>query len=416
MPNTLEARRVVVTGLGLITPCGTGVEASWASLVAGRSGVGPLTLFDASRLPSRIAGEARDFRVDDWIERREARRMDRFQHFALAAAEMAVRHSRLRVTPENAGRIATIVGSGIGGMTSAEETHRRALQKGADGVSPFFILQLLGNLAPGYISLRFGFKGPCWATNSACATGAHAIGEAMRGIQRGEFDAAIAGASEAPITLLGVAGFSAMRALSTRNDAPQLASRPWDRDRDGFVMAEGAGVMVLESFDHARRREAPLLAELVGYGASSDAHHVTSPAPRHAGGQAGMRAALADASLEPSDIGYVNAHATSTDLGDRLEAEGLADVFGESLSRTPVSSSKSMMGHLNGAAGAAEAVISVLALTRGILPPTINVDHLDASVELDVIPGKAREQRVEAVMSNSFGFGGTNTTLIFRRV
>jgi 3-oxoacyl-[acyl-carrier-protein] synthase II len=293
------------------------VEVSWASLIAGRSGIGPITLFDASRLPSRIAGEVRDFQVDEWIERRQARRMDRFQHFALAAAEMAVKDSRLRVTSENAGRVAAIVGSGIGGMTSAEETHRRALQRGVDGVSPFFILQLLGNLAPAYISLRFGFKGPCWATNSACATGATAIGEAMRGIQRGEFDVAIAGASEAPITLLGVAGFSAMRALSTRNETPQLASRPWDRDRDGFVMAEGAGVMVLESFDHAQRREAPVLAELVGYGASADAHHMTTPAPRHAGGQAGMRAALAEAGLEPSDIGYVNAHATSTDLGDR---------------------------------------------------------------------------------------------------
>ena len=408
-------RRVVVTGLGLLTPCGTGVEKSWSALVAGRSGVGPITLFDAAGLDVRIAGEVRDFAVEDFIERRDARRMDRFQHLAVAAAEMAMSHSGLRVTPANAGRIATIVGSGIGGIASLEATHRTLLERGPDRVSPFFILQMIANLAPGYISMRFGLQGPSWATNSACSTSAHALGEAKRGIERGEFDVALAGGSEAPVTRLAIAGFSAMKALSRQNDRPEAASRPFDAGRDGFVVSEGAAVMILEAAEHAERRGARVLAELAGYGATSDAHHPTTPAPRHAGGRAAMGHALEEAGLRPADVGYLNAHATYTEVGDRLEAESIQDVFGEAAARLPVSSTKSMTGHMNGAAGAAEAVITVLALERGVLPPTINVAHQDPAIALDVVPNAARAKRVDVALSNSFGFGGTNVALVFAR-
>ncbi|WNG33942.1 beta-ketoacyl-ACP synthase II [Archangium violaceum] len=411
----MEKRRVVVTGLGLISPCGTGVEKSWAALVNGRGGVGPITLFDASRLDCRIAAEVKDFQPEDFIDKREARRMDRFAQFAVAAADMALADSGLSITESNAERVACVIGSGIGGIASLEETYRRALEKGPDRISPFFILQMIINLAPGYVTMRHGIKGPSWSTNSACATSAHAIGEAMRGIQRGEFDAAVAGGAEAPITLLGVGGFAAMKALSTRNDNPQAASRPFDVDRDGFVVAEGAGMVVLEEYTHARARGARILAEVAGYGASSDAHHVTAPAPEHEGAQRAMRAALADARLMPADIGYLNAHGTSTDLGDVLEMEGVARVFGEAARTLAVSSTKSMTGHMNGAAGAAEAVISILALTRGVLPPTINLERQDPRIPLDCVPNVAREKRVDAVMSNSFGFGGTNVSLVFRR-
>ncbi|MFY2564042.1 beta-ketoacyl-ACP synthase II [Corallococcus terminator] len=412
----MQKRRVVVTGMGLISPVGTGVEKSWEALVRGQSGVGPITLFDASALDCQIAGEVKDFKVDDYIERRESRRMDRFAHFAVVAADMALEDSGLKVTPENAERIATIIGSGIGGISSLEETHRRTLEKGPDRISPFFILQMIINMAPGYVSLRHGLKGPSWAPNSACSTSAHAIGEALRGIQRGEFDVAVAGGSEAPISLLGVGGFAAMRALSLRNDAPQAASRPFDKDRDGFVLAEGAGMLILEELEHAKARGARILAELTGYGASSDAHHITTPAPESEGAQRSMRAAFKDAGLSPSDIGYVNAHGTSTDVGDLMETQGITRVFGDAARTVAVSSTKSMTGHMNGAAGAAEAVISVLALTRGVLPPTINLQQQDPLITLDCIPNVAREARVDAVMSNSFGFGGTNVSLIFHRL
>jgi 3-oxoacyl-[acyl-carrier-protein] synthase II len=411
----MEKRRVVVTGLGLISPCGTGVEKSWEALVRGQSGVGPITLFDASGLDCRIAGEVKDFRAEDFMDRKELRRMDRFSQFAVAAADMALKDSGLTITDANAERTAVIVGSGIGGIASLEETFRRVLDKGPDRISPFFILQMIINMAPGYISMRHGIKGPSWSTNSACSTSAHAIGEAMRGIQRGDFDTAVVGGAEAPISLLGVGGFAAMRALSTRNDAPQAASRPFDVDRDGFVIAEGSGMLVLETWEHAKERGAKVYAELAGYGASSDAYHVTSPAPGHDGARRSMRLALKDAGLTPADIGYINAHGTSTDIGDVMEMEAIAHVFGEAAQKVLVSSTKSMTGHMNGAAGAAEAVISVLALQRGMLPPTINLQKKDPRITLDCIPNMAREQRVEAVMSNSFGFGGTNVTLVFHR-
>ncbi|QSQ24674.1 beta-ketoacyl-ACP synthase II [Pyxidicoccus parkwayensis] len=411
----MQKRRVAVTGMGLISPVGTDVEKSWDALVNGRSGVGPITLFDASRLDCRFAGEVKGFDAEQYIERREARRMDRFAQFAVVASDMALADSGLKITPENAERVAAIIGSGIGGISSLEETYRKALEKGPDRISPFFILQMIINLAPGYVTMRHGIKGPSWSTNSACSTSAHAIGEAMRGIQRGEFDAAVAGGSEAPISLLGVGGFAAMKALSTRNDAPEQASRPFDVDRDGFVLAEGAGMLVLEEWEHARARGARIHAELTGYGASSDAHHVTAPAPEHEGAQRSMRAAMKDAGLAPSDIGYLNAHGTSTDIGDVLEMEGIARVFGDAARTLAVSSTKSMTGHMNGAAGAAEAVISILALTRGVLPPTINLQNKDPRITLDCVPNTAREARVDAVMSNSFGFGGTNVSLVFQR-
>jgi 3-oxoacyl-[acyl-carrier-protein] synthase II len=408
-------RRVVVTGIGLLTPCGATAERTWTALAAGRSGIGPITLFDAAGFESRIAGEVRDFAVEDYVERRDARRMDRFEHLAVAAAEQAMRHSGLRVTPSNADRIATIVGSAIGGLGSLEAAHRTLLERGPGRVSPFLILQMSANLAPGYITMRFGLKGPSWSTASACSTGAHAIGEALRGIQRGEFDAALAGAAEAPVTPLAMAGFCSMKALSRANDRPEAASRPFDAGRDGFVMAEGAAILVLEAAEHAEARGARVLAELVGYGATSDAHHATSPAPRHAGGQEAMRRSLADAGLRPADVGYLNAHATSTELGDRLEAEGIGDVFGEAAAQLAVSSTKSMTGHMNGAAGAAEAAITVLALEHGLLPPTINVERQDPDVALDVIPNIARPRQVDYALSNSFGFGGTNAALVFGR-
>ncbi|HEX8705571.1 MAG TPA: beta-ketoacyl-ACP synthase II [Myxococcaceae bacterium] len=411
----MEKRRVVVTGLGLISPCGTGVEKSWEALVRGQSGIGPITLFDASGLDSRIAGEVKDFKPEDFIDRKELRRMDRFAQFAVAAADMALKDSGLAITPENAERTAVIVGSGIGGIASLEETYRKVLEKGPDRISPFFILQMIINMAPGYISMRHGIKGPSWSSNSACSTSAHAIGEAMRGIQRGDFDAAVVGGAEAPISLLGVGGFAAMKALSTRNDAPQAASRPFDVDRDGFVIAEGSGMLVLETWENAVQRGAKVYAELAGYGASSDAYHVTSPAPGHDGAQRSMRLALKDAGLTPADIGYINAHGTSTDIGDVLEIEAIGHVFGEAAQKVAISSTKSMTGHMNGAAGAAEAVISVLALQRGMLPPTLNLQKKDPRIALDCIPNVARELRVEAVMSNSFGFGGTNVTLVFHR-
>ena len=412
----MTQRRVVVTGMGLITPCGTGVDRTWQSLVSGKSGIGPITLFDASKLDTHFAGQVNDFQAEEFIDKKEVRRMDRFQQFALAAAEMAIKDSGLKITEANAERVSCIVGSGIGGIASLEETHLRALNKGPDRISAFFVLQMIVNMAPGYITMRYGIKGPSWSTNSACSTSAHAIGEAMRGIQRGDVDVSVTGGAEAAITILGIGGFNAMKALSTRNYSPQTASRPFDVNRDGFVMAEGAGILVIEELEHAKARGATIHAELVGYGASSDAYHVTSPAPEHEGAQRCMKTALKDAGLQPSDIGYVNTHGTSTPVGDVLELQGFRKVFGEHATKVPVSSTKSMTGHMLGAAGAAEAVIGILAIKHGVLPPTINLEKQDPAIaDLDCIPNQPREVRVDTVMSNSFGFGGTNVTLIAKR-
>jgi 3-oxoacyl-[acyl-carrier-protein] synthase II len=416
MPN----RRVVITGTGMVTALGTGVEKNWKAMVAGTSGVGPITRFDASGIDARIAAEVKDFVPEEWIEKREVRRMDLYAQFALAASEMAMRESGLPIGRDKPGgyepeKVGVIIGSGIGGLGSLEEQHKRALEKGFDRLSPFFILQMIINMAPGLVTIRYGAKGPNWSPVSACSTGAHAIGEAAQSIRIGETDAMIAGGAEAAITPLGIGGFAAMKALSTCNDDPAHASRPFDKDRDGFVEGEGAGVVVLEELEHARRRGANILAELVGYGANSDAHHVTAPAPEGEGAARCMRLALEDARLNPQDIGYLNAHGTSTPYNDANETRAIKTVFGAHAKKLMISSTKSMTGHMLGAAGGAEAVVGVLALTRGVLPPTINYTTPDPECDLDYVPNTAREVRVDAVMSNSFGFGGTNAVLVLKR-
>lgn len=414
-------RRVVITGTGLISPLGTGTEKSWQGVLAGRSGIGKITRFTHPELKVNIAGEVRDFVVEDYFDRKEARRMDLFSQFAIAAAEQAMKESGTPIGLEkphgfDPERVGVIVGSGIGGLTSLEESHIGGLEKGFDRLSPFFILKMIVNMAPGRISMRFNCKGANWSPVSACSTSAHAIGEAFRQIRWGELDAAIAGGAEAAISPLGIGGFEVMRALSTRNDSPETASRPFDKDRDGFVMGEGAGIVVLEELEHAQRRGAKIIAEVVGYGANSDAHHETAPAPEHEGAQRCMKLALKSAGLTPGDIQYVNAHGTSTPFNDLHETKAIKRVFGDHTKGLMVSSTKSMTGHMLGAAGGVEAIFTALAISRGVIPPTINYSTPDPELEaLDFVPNKAREVWIDAAMSNSFGFGGTNATLILRR-
>ena len=413
----MSRRRVVITGLGLVSPVGVGVEESWSALVAGKSGAGPITLFDASTFPTRIAAEVKDFDAARFMDRKEVRRNDRFIHFALAAADMAMKDSGLDMSREDPERVGCIVGAGIGGLGTIEEEHAIYLQKGVRKIGPFFIPSLIINLAPGQISIRYGMKGPNFSPVSACATGNHSLGDAMIYIERGMADVILAGGCEATITPLGIGGFCAARALSERNDAPEKASRPFDRGRDGFLSGEGAGILVLEEYEHARKRGARIYAELAGYGVSADASHITAPAPEGEGGQRAMRMALRDAGVSPEQVGYVNTHGTSTPVGDVAECQAIDRVFGEHARKgLMVSSTKSMIGHLLGAAGGAEAVITVLAISRGVLPPTINVDDQDPECALDVIPNVAREVRVDCALSNSFGFGGTNAVLLFKRV
>jgi 3-oxoacyl-[acyl-carrier-protein] synthase II len=416
----VSKRRVVITGTGLITALGTGTEKTWQAMLAGRSGIAPITRFETGKIDTRFAGEVKDFQPEQFIDKREVRRMDLFAQYALAATEMAMRESGLPVGPDAPHgyapeRVGVIVGSGIGGISSLEEQHRRGLEKGFDRLSPFFILQMITNMAPGLISIRYGCKGPNWSPVSACATSAHAIGEAWKSIRLGECDAVIAGGSEAAITPLALGGFSVMKAMSTRNDDPAAASRPFDKDRDGFVLGEGAGIVVLEELEHAKKRGARILAELVGYGANSDAYHVTAPAPEGEGAARCMRLALASAEMNPEEVGYINAHGTSTPLNDLHETQAIKTVFGTHARKLAVSSTKSMTGHMLGAAGGVEAVVSVLTLQRRVIPPTINYTTPDPECDLDYVPNQAREQRVDAVMSNSFGFGGTNTVLLFKR-
>ncbi len=413
----MSRRRVVVTGLGLVCPVGVGVEESWQALVAGKSGVGPITHYDASTYPTKIAGEVKGFEPEKFMDRKEVRRNDRFIQFALAAADMAVKDSGIDLGKEDLERIGVIVGSGMGGLATIEDTHKTLMERGVRKVSPFFIPAIIINLAPGQIALRYALKGPNFSPVSACATGNHSIGDAMMYVERGMADVMIAGGTEATITPLGLAGFCAARAMSERNDAPENASRPFDKGRDGFVAAEGAGILVLEEYEHARKRGARIYAELCGYGASCDANHVTSPAPEGEGGQRAMRMAIADSGLRPDQYGYVNTHGTSTPQGDIAECQAIRRVFGDWADRgLVVSSTKSMTGHMLGAAGGAEAVFSVLSLHRGVVPPTRNVEEQDPECRLDVVPNVAREVKLEAVISNSFGFGGTNAVVAFRKV
>ncbi len=412
----MSRRRVVVTGLGLVTPVGIGVEESWSALVAGKSGIGPITLFDASTFPTRIAGEVKGFDPSKFMDRKEVRRNDRFIHFALAATDMAVKDSGLDMSKEDAEKVGCIIGAGIGGLGTIEDEHRTYLEKGVRKIGPFFIPSLIINLAPGQVSIKYGMKGPNFSPVSACATGNHAIGDAMIYIERGLADVMVTGGCEATITHLGIGGFCAARAMSERNDAPEKASRPFDKGRDGFVAGEGSGILIVEELEHARKRGAKIYAELSGYGATADAHHITSPAPEGEGGQRAMRMALRDAGVNPEQVGYVNTHGTSTPMGDVAECQAINKVFGEHARKgLMVSSTKSMTGHLLGAAGGVEAVVSVLAIQRGVLPPTANVDDQDPQCALDVIPNQAREKRVDVAMSNSFGFGGTNAVVLFKR-
>ena len=410
-----DRRRVVVTGLGLVTPLGTGVEKNWAALMAGRSGVGPITRFDTSGFPSRIAGEVRDFLPEDFIERRDVKKMDPFIQYAIAATCMALDASGAKITAENEDRVGVIIGVGMGGILSIEQFHALYLEHRLRRVSPFFIAKVIANLAPGQIAIRFGAKGVNFTPTSACASGATAIGEAFRYIRHGYQDAIIAGGAEAPICGLGVGGFIAMRALSTRKDAPARASRPFDRWRDGFVIAEGAGVMVLEALETAHARGAKILAEIVGYGANADAFHITAPAPGGEGAVRCMRQTLADGELAPEEVDYINAHGTSTQYNDASETEAIHRVFGEHATRLAVSSTKSMTGHTLGAAGGVEAAYTVLALERGMLPPTINYEEPDPACDLDYVPNAARPAEARVALSNSFGFGGANACLAFRR-
>ncbi|QDE69722.1 beta-ketoacyl-[acyl-carrier-protein] synthase II [Myxococcus xanthus] len=416
----MSQRRVVVTGTGLVSALGTGTEKNWQALIAGKSGIAQVARFDVGKIDTRIAGEVKDFEPEAFIEKREVRRMDLYAQFALAAAQMAVTESGIPIGPDQPHgyipeKVGVIVGSGIGGISSLEEQHRKGLEKGFDRLSPFFIIQMIINMAPGLISMRYNCKGPNWAPVSACATSAHAIGEAWKSIRLGETDAVIAGGAEAAITPLGLGGFSVMKALSTRNDDPAGASRPFDKDRDGFVMGEGAGILVLEEMEAAKKRGANILAEVVGYGANSDAYHVTQPAPEGEGAARCMRLALQSAGMNPEDVGYINAHGTSTPFNDANETKAIKAVFGDHARKVAVSSTKSMTGHMLGAAGGFEGVVSALALARNILPPTINQTSPDPDCDLDYVPNQAREARVDAVMSNSFGFGGTNAVLVFKR-
>ncbi len=405
-------RRVVVTGLGLVSPLGNTTESTWQGLVEGRSGVGRITHFDPSGLPVQIAAEVRDFDAGRWIDHKEVKKFDRFVHLAVAAADMALEASGLEITEEEAPRVGVVIGSGIGGLPLIERTHQRLLERGPRRVSPFFIPGAIINMASGLISIRTGAKGPNSATCCACSTSAYSVGDAFLYIRNGYADAVITGGSEAVISPLTVAGFASMRALSTRNDEPERASRPWDKDRDGFVIGEGAGIIILEELEHARRRGAPILAEVLGFGMSSDAYHISAPCEDGDGAVRVMQSALDDAGIGPEDVDYINAHGTSTPHGDRVETLAIKRVFGERAYKVPVSSTKSMTGHLLGAAGSFELAVCVLAVANGVIPPTINLDDPEPENDLDYVPHEAREMPVNVALTNSFGFGGTNACLV----
>jgi 3-oxoacyl-[acyl-carrier-protein] synthase II len=409
-------RRVVVTGLGIVSPLGTGLKKNWEAVCAGRSGIRKITRFDASLFTSQIAGEVPDFKSEDWLDKQQARRFDIFIHYALAAARMAMEDSALKIDEINAQKVGCITGTGLGGLAMLEEYHQILVEKGPKRISPFFIPGIIANMVPGLIAIEFGARGPNQSIETACTSSCHAIGEAFRYIREGRVDAMISGGTEAVISPLALGGFCAMRALSTRNDQPEKASRPFDKDRDGFVIGEGAGILILEEMEQAKARGAKIYAELVGYGLSADAYHITAPDPEGKGAIACMRMAIDDAGLKPEDIDYINAHGTSTDLNDASETKGIKAVFGKHAYKLAVSSTKSMTGHLLGGAGGIEAIFSVMAIKNSLIPPTINYETPDPACDLDYVPNKARAAKVRTALSNSFGFGGTNGSLLFKEI
>ena len=409
-------RRVVVTGVGVVSPLGTGNSKNWEALLAGKSGIGPITRFDASDLPVKIAGEVKDFVAEDFIDKKEIKKMDLFIQYSLAAAKFAMEDSGLVINEENAERVGVLVGAGLGGLPAIERYHTSLLDGGYKKISPFFIPMLIINLAPGHISIKYGAKGPNLSSVSACATGTHSIGDAYHMIKRGDADAMIAGGTEATVTPLAVGGFAVMKALSTNNDDPTAASRPFDKGRDGFVLAEGAGIVVLEEYEAAKARGAKIYGEVVGYGLSGDAYHLTTPAPGGEGAARCMKMALSTAKVNPEQVDYINAHGTSTPFNDLYESMAIRTVFGSHADKLMVSSTKSMTGHLLGAAGGIEAVFSLLTMQNSVVPPTINYHEPDPECNLDYVPNTARDAKVEYAMSNSFGFGGTNASLLFKKV
>ena len=408
-------RRVVVTGMGLVVPIGIGVETAWKNACEGKSGIGRLTRFDPEGFDTRIAAEVKGFNPELYIEKKEVKKMDLFIQYALAATKEAVEDSKLSITPENGDRIGVIVGTGLGGLPTIEKYHQILMERGPGRISPFFIPMLVANLAAGQIAIQYGAKGPNICLVTACATGGHCIGDAFRAIVYGDADAVIAGGTEANITPLTVGGFNAMKALSTRNDEPEKACRPFEKNRNGFVIAEGAGIVILEELEFAQKSNARIYAELIGYGYTGDAYHITAPSPDGDGAIRCMRMAIKDAGLKPEDIDYINAHGTSTQLNDLTETIAIKKVFGDHAKRIPISATKSMTGHLLGAAGSTEAIFTILALRDGILPPTINYEEPDPECDLDYVPNVARRQHLNTGMSNAFGFGGTNATLIFKK-
>ena len=408
-------RRIAITGVGLVTPLGVGTDSVWKRILAGESGIAPITRFDIAQHDTKIAGEVKDFRAEDYISVKEAKRMDLFIQFALAGTKIAMEDSGLDMSKEDAERVGVVVGTGLGGLPTLEKYHSVYLERGPGRISPFFIPMLIANEAPGHIAIQYGIKGPNLCIVTACATGAHSIGEACRIIQYGDADVMVAGGCEANLTPLTVGGFNAMKALSTRNDAPQAASRPFEKDRDGFVVSEGAGIVILEELEHARKRGARIYAEVLGYGYNGDAHHITAPCPDGEGFIRCINMALKDANLQPDAVDYINAHGTSTDLNDQTETLAIKKVFGERAYKIPVSSTKSMTGHLLGAAGAIETIFTVLAIRDQVCPPTINYENPDPDCDLDYVPNKARDHKIDVALSNSFGFGGTNCVLAFGR-
>jgi 3-oxoacyl-[acyl-carrier-protein] synthase II len=410
----MEKRRVVVTGIGAVTPLGNDAETTWNNIIEGVSGIGPVTRLNADDFPAKVAAEVKEFNVENFIDKKDARKMDRFTHYAVAASLMAVKDSGLEINDENAPRVGVWIGSGIGGMETFEQQHETFMNRGYRRVSPFFVPMMIPDMATGQVSITLGARGFNSCTVTACATGTNSIGDAFKVIQRGDADVMVTGGAEAPITKMSFAGFCANTALSTNQD-PQKASRPFDKNRDGFVMGEGSGIVVLEELEHALARGAKIYAEIVGYGATGDAYHITAPAPEGEGGARAMKMALDDAGLSPEEIGYINAHGTSTEYNDKYETMAIKAVFGEHAYKLAVSSTKSMTGHLLGAAGGIEAIFTVLALQEGILPPTINLDSPDPECDLDYVANEARRQDVNAAISNSLGFGGHNATIAFRK-